>query len=272
MIQVVEVNDSQFEAIVLKSSLPVLLECASPECIICKTMANRIQEVIKDYSSKLIFLRLNINENKKWKDYDVRVIPTLLYFKSGRLIGRQENFPEVEDIRQQISRLIKGEPKRAPGATDTKIALDLEVAAAKFYKHLFTNVKNGKTKEKFKLLYEETVLHKELLQKKSQELALGAYSPCRTKETEAFCVKPQSFSLVGALKMVIKIEAKLLSLYKKLKTDKIFLDKELCVKLIRDVSNHLKTAQKEMRFIQDKELITAMDSPEYPTWLNKTLD
>jgi thioredoxin 1 len=272
MIQVVEVNDSQFDVIVLKSSLPVLLECASPECIICKTMASRIQEVIKEYSSKLIFLRLNINESKKWKDYDVRVIPTLLYFKSGRLVGRQENFPEIEEIRQQISRLIKGEPKKAPVFADAKIVLDLEVAAAKFYKYLFSNVKNGKTKEKFKLLHEETVLHKELLQKKSHELAVGVYNPCRTRETEAFCVKPQSFSLVGALKMVIKIEAKLLSLYKKLKTNENFLDKELCVKLIREVSNHLKVAQKEMRFIQDKEFMTAMDSSEYPTWLNKVLD
>lgn len=271
MIQAIEVNDSQFESIVLKSSLPVLLECASPECIICKTMASRIQEVIKDYSSKLIFLRLNINENKKWKDYDVRVIPTLLYFKSGRLVGRQENFPEVEDIRQQVSRLIKSELKKSFGSGDIKIALDLEVAAAKFYKYLFTNAKNGKTKEKFKLLYVETILHKELLQKQFQESALGAYGPCRTKETETFCVKPQSFSLVGALKMVMKIEAKLLNFYKKLKNEKIILDKEFCAKLIREVSGHLKTAQKEMRFIQDKELITAMDSPEYPTWLNKVL-
>ena len=65
MIQVVEVNDSQFDTIVLKSALPVLLECASPECIICKTMAERIQEVIKEYASGIVFLRLNVNASKR---------------------------------------------------------------------------------------------------------------------------------------------------------------------------------------------------------------
>src|SRR5512135_2987778 len=96
MIKTVEINDTQFHTLVLKASMPVLLECASPECIICKTMSERIQEAGKDFGARVVFLRLNINENKKWQDFNVRVIPTLVYFKGGVLVTRQDPFPGVE--------------------------------------------------------------------------------------------------------------------------------------------------------------------------------
>jgi thioredoxin 1 len=107
MIKLININDSQFDTLVLKSSLPVVLDVSSPECIICKTMAERIAEVGKEYGSKVIFLSLNINENKKWQDYKVRVIPTLLYFKNGNLVARHDMFPEVEEIAAQIRALLK---------------------------------------------------------------------------------------------------------------------------------------------------------------------
>ena len=106
MVKMVEINDSQFTNIVLRSSLPVVVACTSPECIICKTMAERILEVSKDFSHKVIFLSYNINENKKWQDFQVRVIPTLLYFKGGLLISRQEHFPETDEIRRQVEQLV----------------------------------------------------------------------------------------------------------------------------------------------------------------------
>jgi thioredoxin 1 len=105
MIKLVDINDTQFDTLVLKAHLPVLLECSSPECIICKTMAERIIEAGDAYASKALFLRLNINENKRWEDYQVRVIPTLLYFKDGILVDRQEHFPEVGDIRGKLKEL-----------------------------------------------------------------------------------------------------------------------------------------------------------------------
>ena len=104
-IKQIEINDTQFNNLVLKSSLPVLLECASPECIICKTMAERIAEAGRAFADKVLFLRLDINENRRWQDYGVRVIPTLLYFQKGKLFARQEDFPDAEEIRAQLEAL-----------------------------------------------------------------------------------------------------------------------------------------------------------------------
>lgn len=114
MVRMVEINDSQFNTLVLKSALPVLIECTSPECIICKTMAERIQEASKDHLSGMVFFRLNINENKKWRDFNVRVIPTLLYFKDGILVARQDSFPETKEILEQIRRIVR--PCKKKGA------------------------------------------------------------------------------------------------------------------------------------------------------------
>ena len=106
MLRLVELNDSQFNTLVLKSPFPVLIECSSPECIICKTMEGRIVEAGEDYASKMVFFRLNVNENSKWQEYQVKVIPTLIYFKNGFLTGRQESFPEIEEIISQIEHTI----------------------------------------------------------------------------------------------------------------------------------------------------------------------
>jgi thioredoxin 1 len=125
MIKMIEINDSQFNTVVLKSALPVLLECASPECIICKTMAERISEVAKDHSSEMLFLRLDINENKRWQDFNVRVIPTLLYFKDGVLVARQDAFPDVEEIRRQVQLMIKKNNGGGPIAVELKTAADI---------------------------------------------------------------------------------------------------------------------------------------------------
>jgi len=105
MVKLIDINDTQFDALVLQAVKPVLLMVTSPECIICKTMTERLREVSDEVGPKMLFLSLDINQNRKWQDYQVRVIPTLLYFKAGSLTARQDNFPDAEEIRGQIGRL-----------------------------------------------------------------------------------------------------------------------------------------------------------------------
>ena len=273
MVRMVEINDSQFNTLVLKSSLPVLIECTSPECIICKTMAERIQEASKDHLSKMVFFRLNINENKKWKDFNVRVIPTLLYFKDGILVARQDSFPETREIREQIHLIAGHDVGTVNVCTELKAAADLEYVAAKFYKYVYSNSKNGSVKEKFRLIHQETVVHKELLQEKLRELTGSVYTPGASYKFEGpEVMKPQSFSLIGAMKMAVKIEEKLLGFYKRLNGNKLFPDKDMCKRLIKEESAYLKALRKEMKFIQNKELFSSMETAAYPTWLNKVFD
>ncbi|MDD5574094.1 MAG: thioredoxin domain-containing protein [Candidatus Omnitrophica bacterium] len=271
MIKLVEINDTQFNTLVLKASLPVLLECASPECIICKTMAERIKEAARDYSDQMLFFRLNINENKRWQEYSVRVIPTLLYFKEGRLIGRQENFPETEEILEQI-RLVAGQGSgTACLEAECRNAIDLESAVALFYKYVSATARNGRVKERFRQLHHQAVAHEEILEKKYKELTKEFYRP--TDEMVKDRLKPHGFSLVGAMKMAGRLEEKLLVFYKKLAKRKMRAsERDIFRKIAAETSRHLKVLQKEKSFTQDRELESSMEIPEQSSWLNKVFE
>ncbi len=272
MIRMVEINDSQFNNFVLKSSLPVLLECTSPECIICKTMADRIVEAGKEYLSKMVFMRLNINENKRWQDFNVRVIPTLLYFKNGVLVARQDSFPDPEEIHAQIQALISDGPSGGNVSGGFKAAIDLEHIAAKFYKHLSASIKNGRAKEKFRLIHQESMAHEDLLLAKFLELTGERYAPSAPVKIEGMDLKPQGFSAVGAMKMALNIEEKLLVYYKRLQKEKLVPDSLFFKKLAKEETGHRRVLLKEMKFLQDKDLFKAIESPDYPNWLNKVFE
>ncbi|MFH0877788.1 MAG: thioredoxin domain-containing protein [Candidatus Omnitrophota bacterium] len=271
--KLVDINDAQFEALVLKSSLPVLLECTSPECIICKTMEARIVEAAtKDYLPKMVFLKLNVNENKRWQDFQVRVIPTLLYFKNGLLVARQDNFPEIDEMRTQFNALIRKEGATGGIQGEFRTVIELEHIVGKFYKFISANVKNGRVKEKFRLIYQQTLTHQQLVQAKLRQLTGENYAPGSAVKFEGSVLRPQSFSLYGALKMAIKIEEKLLVFYKRVRKEHLLPDEELCRSLLKEKTGHLRQIKKEMKFMQDKELFSVVEAPQYPSWLNKAFE
>lgn len=104
---IIEINEDQFEGLVLKAKKPVVLEFMSPECIICKTMKERIKEVSGKFKERVLFFRLDINKTSLWKKYNIRSIPALLYFKKGQLAARQDLFPEKEEMRSTLEWLLK---------------------------------------------------------------------------------------------------------------------------------------------------------------------
>ena len=78
------VSDASFEADVLQSKQPVLVDYWAEWCGPCKMIAPILDEVAKDYSGKLRVAKLNIDDNPKVPgEYGIRGIPTLLLFKGG---------------------------------------------------------------------------------------------------------------------------------------------------------------------------------------------
>ncbi len=268
MIKLIEINDAQFNTLVLRASLPVLVECASPECIICKTMAQRVGEVARDYLDQMLFFRLNVNESRRWQDYGVRVIPTLLYFKGGKMVARQETFPETQEIQEQIRALLG---IAAGPEMELKNAMDMEHAAAQFYKYVAANVRNGRAKERFRQLQHQSVAHLEILGKKYRELSGVAYQAAEKVVDPG--LKPHGFSLLGAMKMAIRLEEKLLAYYKKLAKSKIRpAEKELFKKIIKEEGLHLKAVQQEKAYAQRRELESSLEVSDQSSWLNKVFE
>ena len=80
------VTDATFEAEVLQSQSPVLVDYWAEWCGPCKAIAPTLEEVAKEYSGKLKVAKVNVDENQEIpRKYGIRGIPTLMLFKNGNI-------------------------------------------------------------------------------------------------------------------------------------------------------------------------------------------
>lgn len=79
------VNDGSFEADVLKSDLPVLVDYWADWCGPCKMIAPILEEAAKNYAGRVNIVKLDIEKNRDTAAaYGIRGIPTLMLFKDGK--------------------------------------------------------------------------------------------------------------------------------------------------------------------------------------------
>jgi thioredoxin len=96
--QIQEVNETNFEHVVLNSDKPVLVDCWAPWCMPCRAQHPILEKVADELQGKALITSLNTEENREAAyRLNIHSIPTLLIFKNGeekrRLIGLQK--PEL---------------------------------------------------------------------------------------------------------------------------------------------------------------------------------
>ncbi|MES3023781.1 MAG: thioredoxin TrxA [Pseudomonadota bacterium] len=78
------ISDASFEADVLKSERPVLVDFWAEWCAPCKAIAPILEEVAKEYEGKLLIAKMDVDANQVISTkFGIRGIPTLVLFKNG---------------------------------------------------------------------------------------------------------------------------------------------------------------------------------------------
>lgn len=84
----VEVTDETFKETIQNHSL-VVVDCWASWCAPCHLVAPIIEELAQDYAGKILFGKLNVDENRAVAtQYQIMGIPTLLVFKNGKIADR----------------------------------------------------------------------------------------------------------------------------------------------------------------------------------------
>ena len=101
------VSDATFEAEVIKSSTPVLIDYWAEWCGPCKMIAPILDEVASVYAGRLTVAKMNVDENRAVPaQYGIRGIPTLMVFKDGQLaatkVGALSKAQLIAFIDQQL--------------------------------------------------------------------------------------------------------------------------------------------------------------------------
>jgi thioredoxin 1 len=83
----INVNDSNFESAVVKSSVPVLLDFWAPWCGPCVAIAPTLEQLAEEFKGRVTIAKMNVDENANTpSQFGVRSIPYLVIMKNGKVV------------------------------------------------------------------------------------------------------------------------------------------------------------------------------------------
>jgi len=103
-----EVNDSNFDEIVLKSEIPVMVDFWAEWCGPCRMIAPAIEEISKDFAGKVVVAKCDVdNSPEVASKFGIRNIPTVLFFKNGKVADKQVGAVPKSNFVNKINALLQ---------------------------------------------------------------------------------------------------------------------------------------------------------------------
>ena len=101
------VTVAEFDNVVLQSDIPVLVDFWAVWCGPCRAIAPMVDSVATTYTGKLKVTKMNVDENGATPSrYGIRGIPTLLFFKGGKVADQVVGYVPQNVIEEKVQRLL----------------------------------------------------------------------------------------------------------------------------------------------------------------------
>ncbi len=103
-----ELTDSNFEELVLKSDKPVLVDFWAEWCGPCRMVAPIVNEIAAEYEGKAVVGKVDVDSNPEISNkYGIRNIPTILFFKNGVVADKQVGAVPKSMLVSKIENMLK---------------------------------------------------------------------------------------------------------------------------------------------------------------------
>jgi len=100
----IQLSDANFEAEVLQSAQPVLVDFWAPWCGPCRAMGPVIDELAGEYNGQIKVAKMNVDENPSTPSrYGIRAIPTLILFKGGEVVEQITGAVSKSSIKEMLT-------------------------------------------------------------------------------------------------------------------------------------------------------------------------
>lgn len=103
----IHVSDNDFQAEVLNSDIPVLVDFWAPWCGPCRQVAPILEELSGEYEGKVKIAKVNVDEAQAIaQQFGIRSIPTMIAFKAGEAVDQIVGAMPKKNLQDAINRLI----------------------------------------------------------------------------------------------------------------------------------------------------------------------
>ena len=104
----IELTDHEFQNFLGRATLPVMVDFYSPTCGPCKALAPLIHRLSREYLGRVHIASLNTSLHPGTAGhYQIRGVPTLLFFRNGQLIDQVVGAPPEPQLRQKLEQLVR---------------------------------------------------------------------------------------------------------------------------------------------------------------------
>ena len=101
------IKTDQFSDSVLRSSVPVLVDFFAPWCPPCRVLSPTLDMLAAEFGDRIKIVKVNSDDEPELaQQFGVDSLPTLLYFRDGRLVDRSVGVLQIGTLRSRLERFV----------------------------------------------------------------------------------------------------------------------------------------------------------------------